>query len=232
LLPLLGSTSSLGSRSFLTDLFAESSRESAARNQRTRLLAYPLLILAASLAVFLILIVLVVPTFISVFDDFELPLPSLTVLIVRLSETIRFHFGQALLVVASFVAAAYVLYRLLKALRFPGRVFDALTKGSSRQLTIMAAFVRRLAELLKTGLSLPTACALPAKRARELGCGTKPPRWPIVSNTIRPKATDLRGQRVCRLRSPTHSTPVLMASRTFGCFKRWRRSIQSESIIG
>jgi type II secretory pathway component PulF len=36
-------------------------------------------------------------------------------------------------------------------------VFDALTMGSSRQLTIMAAYVRRLAELLKTGLSLPTA---------------------------------------------------------------------------
>ncbi len=159
-LPLLGGASSLGSGRFLSDLFAESSRENAVRSQWTRLFAYPLFILVVSSAVLVLLSVTIVPAFSEIFADFELDLPPLTILVVSFSRLIRFHFGYLLLITVGCVLAAYVVMLLLKALKFPGRVFDALTNGNSRQVTVMATFVRRLAESLNTGLPLPTALRL------------------------------------------------------------------------
>ena len=159
-LPLLGGTSSLKSGRFLSDLFSESSRENLESSQWTRLFAYPLFILVASIAVLVFLSVAVVPTFGDIFDDFELDLPGMTILVVSFSRLIRFHFGLMLLITAGCVLTAYIALRLLKALKFPGRMFDTLTNGSSRQLTVMATFVRRLAESLNTGLPLPTALRL------------------------------------------------------------------------
>jgi type II secretory pathway component PulF len=159
-LPLLGGTSSLDSSRLLSDLFAESSRENAMRSQWTRSFAYPLFILVASIAVFVFLSVTIVPGFGELFIDFGLVLPKLTVLVVSFSRLVRFQFGLLLLITAGCLLAVYVVFRLLKALRFPSLLLDALTNGGSRQLTVMAAFVRRLAESLNSGRPLPTALRL------------------------------------------------------------------------
>ncbi len=156
-LPLMGGSSSLGTGRLLSDLFAESSRENAMRSQWTRLFAYPLFILVASIAVLVFLTAMVVPTFGDIFDDFEMDLPEMSILVVSLSNEVRFHSGRLLVITAGCVLTVYVALRLLRALKFPGRILGALTKGNSRQLTVMVSFVRRLAESLNTGLPLATA---------------------------------------------------------------------------
>ena len=159
-LPLLGGASSLGSGRFLSDLFAESSRDNEVRTQWARVFAYPMSILVVAMAVLVFLSFVVVPTFSSIFDDFMLELSDLTMLVVWFSNQVLSHLGRLLLITVACLAAIYVVLRLLSVLGFPGRVFDVLTNGSSRQVTVMATFVRRLAESLNTGLPLPTALRL------------------------------------------------------------------------
>jgi len=159
-LPLLGGASSLGSGRFLHDLFAESSRDNEVRTQWARVFAYPMSILVVAMAVLVFLSFVVVPTFSSIFDDFMLELSDLTMLVVWFSNQVLSHLERLLLITVACLAAIYVVLRLLSVLGFPGRVFDVLTNGSSRQVTVMATFVRRLAESLNTGLPLPTALRL------------------------------------------------------------------------
>ena len=122
--------------------------------------AYPMSILVVAMAVLVFLSFVVVPTFSSIFDDFMLELSDLTMLVVWFSDQVLSHLGRLLLITVACLAAIYVVLRLLSVLRFPGRVFDVLTNGSSRQVTVMATFLRRLAESLNTGLPLPTALRL------------------------------------------------------------------------
>ncbi len=159
-LPLLGGASSLGSGRFLSELFAESSRDDEVRTQWARVFAYPMSILVVAMAVLVFLSFVVVPTFSSIFDDFGLDQSDLTKLVVWFSNQVLSHLGRLLLITVACLAAIYVVLRLLSVLGFPGRVFDVLTNGSSRQVTVMATFVRRLAESLNTGLPLPTALRL------------------------------------------------------------------------
>ena len=169
-LPLLGDGSALGSNRFLLDLLAETSRENEVRVQRSRVFAYPLIVLTIAILVLVFLSAVVVPTFSNIFDDFELDLPTLTIFIVRFSQQVQFHFGRLLLIGVGCLVAGYIVWRVLWMIELPGRLFDLLTTGSSRQLTEMAMFVRRLAESLNAGFPLPTAlrlaCLVPSPTTR------------------------------------------------------------------
>lgn len=158
-IPLLGGAS-LGSSNFLHDLFAEASRDTAVRTQRTRVLAYPLLVFALAMGVLILLCLIVVPTFSDIFQDFDLQLPELSNLVVAFSNELRFHFLRVLLLLAGGIIVVYVVLRLVLASGLPDRLFGSLTKGSSRQVSAMASFVRRLAETLQAGFPLPTALRL------------------------------------------------------------------------
>jgi len=159
-LPLLSGDPSVGSNRLLHDLLGETSRESAARAQRRRAFVYPLLIIAAAVIVLLILGILVVPTFSDIFGTFSMELPTLTVLVLRFSHALRFHPWSLLLGTGITVATVYAAFLLLKSLRFPGLLYDQLTQGSSRQVAMMAAFVRWITESLGAGFPLPTSLRL------------------------------------------------------------------------
>lgn len=159
-LPLLGGGPPLGSGRFLNDVFTESSRENAARTQWARVIAYPLLVILIAIAVLVLLLVVIVPQFSSIFDDFQMELPSLTEFVVNVSDEIRFHPARISLVLAGCLAAAYAMVRVLTTWGLPGELFRTLTNGSSRQLTVMAAFLCRLSESLNIGLPLSTALRL------------------------------------------------------------------------
>ena len=165
-LALLGGSSSVGSGRLLSDLLSEASRENTVHSQWTRLFAYPAFILLASFAVLVFLSLAVVPTFVDIFNDFELDLPDLTVMVVSFSNEMRFHPVRFLLISTGCLFALYVVWRLLREITFSGWILDALTSGNSRQLTAMATFVSRLAESLNTGLPLPTSLRLAGQGSR------------------------------------------------------------------
>ena len=156
------------SHRMLSDLFAEASHEHDSRTQWMRALVYPLFVLLAALGVVVFLCIAVVPTFKSTFDEFGLDLPALTLGIIRFSEMILHLPIRLGLAVLAGGATLYLLFRLVGAWGLPGRMWNALATGNSRQVTAAARFSRRLAEALDAGLTLPTALRL-AGRAEGRG---------------------------------------------------------------
>lgn len=163
-LPLLGRGA--GSHQFLRNLFVEATRENEMRTQRARVLAYPAFVLLGALGVFVFLCIAVMPTFKSIFDDFDMDLPGITVGVIAVSDIILQHTEWLVMAVLGGGAILMLLFHFGSAWRLPERAWNALTTGNTRQVVAMAQFTRRLAEALDAGLPLPTALRL-AGRAEE-----------------------------------------------------------------
>ncbi len=106
-LPLLGGASSLGSGRFLSNLFAESSRDNEVRTQWARVFAYPMSILVVAMVVLVYLSYMVVPIFSNIFGEFGMALSGMSRLVVWFSEQVRWHPGRLLLILSGCVAAIY-----------------------------------------------------------------------------------------------------------------------------
>ena len=158
-LPLIGTGSPLDS-SHLQDVFAEAEREYANRAQTLRMLAYPVIVVVMALAVLVLLGIWVVPTFESIFRDFDMRLPGLTVALVEFSHVMRYHPLLFLLGLAVTYLAVIGGLRILKGWFRPGRWLGIFFNGNSQQVAEMATFVQHLAEALNVGLPLGDALRL------------------------------------------------------------------------
>ncbi len=157
-----------GSHRLLSDLFDEAMHENESQALWNRAFIYPTFVSLGAFGVLIFLCIAVVPTFTSIFDDFDLELPGMTSLVVTISNTILrnpvgFMFGTLAAIVG-----VYTLFRLIRIWGLPSRLGNKLTMGNSLQVTTMARFTRRLAEALDAGLELPTALRL-AGRAEGRG---------------------------------------------------------------
>jgi len=150
---------------FLQPLLAETARSQQILGQQTRVLAYPLVVLLLALGILVFLCLWVVPAFGEIFSDFGLQLPKMTLLLLELSDLLRFHAGSLLLTALTILALAYLAIRLFTARGVLGYWFGFLTAGSSRDVASVALFTSRLADLLDADLALP--CAL---RLASAGC--------------------------------------------------------------
>lgn len=157
-LPLLSCQTS--SKSLLSDFFIEATHESENRAQWVRALIYPLFVLFAALVVFVFLCIAVIPTFRSIFEDFDMNLPDITIGILSLSDLILHHSLKLVAAILVGGLTLYLLFRFLSVWGLTGRIWGGLTTGNSQQVTATARFTRRLAEALKAGMALPTALRL------------------------------------------------------------------------
>ena len=157
-LPLVGFHE--GSNYPWSEIFDEAAHENENRTQWIRTMMYPLFVILIAVAVFVFLCVIVVPTFQNIFEDFDLQLPFLTEVVLSISMLISRYPFTLLVSMLLGIIALYLLFRLLSSWGLPGRIWNALTKGNSLQVTAMARFVRRLAEALEAGITLPTALRL------------------------------------------------------------------------
>jgi type II secretory pathway component PulF len=155
-LPLIGSEASLGTN-HLQDIFAEAERDYANRAQLTRDLAYPTIVFLLAVGILVFLGIFVVPTFSDIFDDFDLALPWLTIIIVEFSEVLLYLHLQFIILVTGAAFTVYVTLRLFRHWIFPSRWLGFFLDGNSQQVTEMAGFVRHLAEALSAGLPLADA---------------------------------------------------------------------------
>jgi len=211
LLPLLGGGASLGSTSFLHDLFAEASRDNAVRTQRARVLAYPLVVVALAMIVLILLCLMVVPTFSNIYDDFAMELPEMSKWVVGFSNEMLHHPGRLLTLLLICPAVGYAVLRLLIATGLPGFLLGDFARGSSRQVSAMASFVRRLADSLRGGFSLPVALRL-AGRASGRGWLNREAMSlaeKIESPDDRPWCSRLPPTLLYALRAGTGGTPNL-----------------------
>jgi type IV pilus assembly protein PilC len=124
------------------------------------------ILIAISFLVFVLLAVLVVPTFEDIFNDFDMDLPKTTEMVVGFSRMLRFH---TLEFVGLLLAGCGMFYLCLKVIRewiLPGRMLGVFLNGNSQQVAEMAVFVRRLTEALNTGIPLVDALELVGRNSR------------------------------------------------------------------
>jgi len=144
----------------LSDLFDEAMRESERQTLWNRAFFYPAFVFLGALGVLVFLCISVVPTFRSIFYDFDLDLPGLTILLLTISNLVSYHPVSFTLGTLAALVGVYSLFRLIRTWGLPGRIGNALTAGNSLQLAAMARFTRGLAEALDAGLELPFALRL------------------------------------------------------------------------
>lgn len=166
-LPLLASGPTIGTKR-LQEVFAEADRDHANRAQLTRSLAYPTTVLMLSAAVMAFLSILVVPTFNSIFDDFNIASPWLLLAMAYFSRVLLYQPIQFFLLAA---CAGFILYLFLLTIHWllPSRMLGLFFDGNTQQVAEMARFVRQLSEALKAEIPLPEALQLVGK--------TSPHRW-------------------------------------------------------
>jgi len=148
------------SQRLLSGLFEEAMRENESQTLWNRAFIYPSLVVLASLGVLIFLSVAVVPTFTSIFDDFDLDLPRMTIFVVDSSSIILRSPASFAMGIFFLISVFYLLSRLIRIWGLPGRIGNALTAGNSLQVTTMARFTHRLAESLDAGFELPAALRL------------------------------------------------------------------------
>lgn len=153
-------------------LLRESQRIEAVRRARRRVLAYPAAVGLLLLPVLIFLLIVVVPVYGEIFTAFSFELPLLTAVFVRLSEWMMVSpwvFWPALVAVLAVVCVGYLL--LIQARRWYYLAFGYVMNGSSHELLVMAAFIRRLRGALLAGLSVPAAVDLAGQLTpfRDLG---------------------------------------------------------------
>ncbi|MBR4656107.1 MAG: type II secretion system F family protein [Oscillospiraceae bacterium] len=127
-------------------------------------LAYPVFVLIIAVAVVIILMVKVVPTFTAIFEEFGAELPLITRILIGIS-----HFFQRswliLLVIAVVIAIAYKVYGNTEEgrIRFAQWGLKLPVLGNINELNAASQFANSMATMLGAGLPLTKAVSITSK---------------------------------------------------------------------
>lgn len=158
-IPLIGSTAGANdSAAVLRSFIVESQQADETRRQWWTLLAYPLFLIGFATLVLVLLSYMVVPTFQSIFDDFDLDLPWLTKWIINVSEWLTTG-GPLLLIGVLLIAVA-------AAVQFGGPLLGEWFGNWFGRSTSMARFAGSTADLLAGGIETPDALRIAGRTAK------------------------------------------------------------------
>ncbi len=118
-------------------------------------LIYPALLMLVAVGAIAIFLLRVIPTFESIFGDFDMELPALTAIVIKISEFIRHRF---LFIGAISVVGGYLSYRYIQTDSGRSR-YDRLKLhfpliGPLNHMRLTARFARGLATLIVSGVPL------------------------------------------------------------------------------
>ncbi|QDT75218.1 type II secretion system F family protein [Lacipirellula limnantheis] len=158
-IPLIGSTArDNDSAAILRDFIAESQQADETRRQWWTLLAYPLFLIGFATLVLVLLAYMVVPTFQSIFEDFDLELPRLTMWTINVSDWITT--GAPILLVA------ILLIAVAAAIKFGGPMLGEWFGNWFGRSTGVARFAASTADLLAGGIETPDALRIASRTAK------------------------------------------------------------------
>jgi type II secretory pathway component PulF len=124
-------------------------------------LGYPLIVLAMSVFLFVFFLVLVVPEFKTIFRDFGIQLPAVTVLLLRVSDLVEQGGRWILLALGGGLLGIWSVYHFGLGERWKSRVIGRLPLlGRMVRYTAMARFAHLLALLMEEQVPLPEAIVL------------------------------------------------------------------------
>jgi type IV pilus assembly protein PilC len=156
-IPLLSAATSSSEPGQMLDSFlSESRRVDDIRQQWWLTLAYPVALACLAVLVMVALSIFVIPEFGKIFEEFDLELPKLTLLILALSRLLSSWRGLAVAaIVLGIVAVGLLLYRRWPVSRV-GWWSDRLRLPFGRR-SALARFSSFTAELIEAGIKIPDA---------------------------------------------------------------------------
>ncbi len=118
-------------------------------------LIYPALLMLVAVGAIAIFLLRIIPTFESIFGDFDMELPVLTTIVIKLSEFLRHRF---LLMGAILVVGGYLSYRYIQTdsgrWRYDQLKLHLPLVGSLNHMRLTANFARGLSTLVVSGVPL------------------------------------------------------------------------------
>jgi type II secretory pathway component PulF len=133
-------------------------------------LVYPLLLLAAGLAIGLFILMWPIPAFREIFNDFGVNLPGITIMAIRVSDFVvaASAYWPLILTVILLLAAAIYSIRYLPGRAERVRLFQYLPLiGSASRYAALSEFCSLLAILVQSRVPLPAALQMTAEAVRD-----------------------------------------------------------------
>ncbi len=128
-------------------------------------LTYPLITLASSVVLIIVMMLWVVPVFKEVFDNFQAELPAPTLILISSSQIIEKYFMKLLLIGTGIGIIFIVLWsKLISLQRYCDRLILRLPLfGNLFRLATLGNWCRTLGHLINAGLALPDALRVTAQ---------------------------------------------------------------------
>lgn len=147
--------------SVLTRLADNMEEQKAFKGKITGALVYPIVVLIVMVAVFIIMMVAVVPKLIEVFQEFDAELPWTTLLLIAVSNFFV-HFWWLLLIFIALAIGGFSLwYRNEASKRLVDKlIFKIPIIGDLRKKTILTDFNQTMSMLIKSGVPLVDSLTL------------------------------------------------------------------------
>ncbi len=135
------------------------------RRKVVQSLTYPLITLASSVALIIVMMLWVVPVFKDVFDNFHAELPVPTLFLISSSQIIEKYFIELLIIATSAIISFLFLWHKLTSLqRYCDRLILRLPLlGNLFRLATLGNWCRTLGHLINAGLALPDALRVTAQ---------------------------------------------------------------------
>lgn len=129
-------------------------------------MTYPVICLAISILILIVLLVFVIPVFSKMFGDMGAALPAPTQLVVNMSDFVKENFIYILIGIILFIYGIKKVYRTEKGrIKIDGMALIAPIAGTLIRKVAVAKFTRTLSTLLQSGVPILDALQVVAKTA-------------------------------------------------------------------
>jgi len=140
-----------------------SEKEEALKRKIKSAMVYPILVTVAAAGILTFLIIVVIPTFKKMFEDFDTELPGATVMLLKMSDV--FKDWRNILVVLGSLAGLFIIYKLIRKTRKGMYYSDKLKLyipiiGPLARKTAIGRFARTFATLIGSGVPILQALTI------------------------------------------------------------------------
>ena len=147
--------------SVLSRLADNMEEQKAFKGKITGALVYPIVVLIVMIAVFVIMMLAVVPKLIEVFQEFDAELPWTTQLLIAISNFMTNFWWLLLILIALLAGGFWLWYRHDQSKRLVDQLFFKIPIiGDLRKKTILTDFTQTMSMLVKSGVPLVDSLTL------------------------------------------------------------------------
>ena len=140
-----------------------SEKEEALKRKIKSAMVYPILVTVAAVGILTFLIIVVIPTFKKMFEDFDTELPGATVMLLKISDV--FKDWKSILVILGSLVGLFVIYKLIRKTRKGAYYSDKIklyipVVGPLIRKTAVGRFSRTFATLIGSGVPILQALTI------------------------------------------------------------------------